>query len=350
MLVILSALLSVQTMAYKILILTDHLTHTKENSLYVLANELKKHSLVAQLDIASRGNTDNHDFFYAMNSYELKVASPTKKIKFQQSGKQFLSHTNTRSLIEYDFVFLRLPRPIPLGFFHFLGRYFDEQHIINRPSGILETSNKSFLLQVEHLCPPIRLCRTMTEVWEFQRKFPIVLKPLEDYGGKGIVKVKDNFVYHGKEVQALFTYEHELQKQLDRGGYLAMKFMKNVGQGDKRVVVVNGKVLGASLRLPPEGSWLCNASQGGSSHETIADEQERWMAEELHKVLAPKGIGIFGMDTLVDDDGKRILSEVNTLSIGGIKQIQKQSKTPIVEQTAHELMQFAIQQIETVQT
>lgn len=335
---------------YKILILTDHLTHTKENSFYALTNELQKHSLVDQLDIASRGNTANHDFFYALNSYELNVASPTKKIKFKQSGKQFTKHTQTRSLVDYDFIFLRLPRPIPLGFFHFLGRFFDEKHIINRPSGIAETSNKSFLLQVQHLCPPIKLCRTMTDIQQFQQQFPIVLKPLEDYGGKGIVKVQDDFIYHGKEMQALFTYEQELQKQFDRGGYLAMRFMKNVGQGDKRVLVVNGNIIGASLRLPPKDSWICNAAQGGSSHQAIADEQEQWIAEELHKILAPKGIGIFGMDTLVDDNGKRILSEVNTLSIGGIKQIQKQSKTPIVKRTADELMQFAIQQLEIKNT
>lgn len=333
-------------MAYKLLILTDHLTHTKENSMYALANELQKHPLVATLDLASRGNPLNHDFFYALQSYELQVASPAKKLKFQQSGKQFIKHTQSRSLVDYDFILLRLPRPIPLGFFQFIARFFDERHIINRPSGIAETSNKSFLLQVPHLCPPIKLCRTMLDIWEFQKRFPIVLKPLEDYGGKGIVKIKDDFVYHKNEMQALFTYEQELQKQLDAGGYLGMQFMENVGQGDKRVVVVNGKVLGASLRLPPEGTWLCNAAQGGSSHHAIADEQEHWMAEELHQVLGPKGIAMFGMDTLVNSDGKRILSEVNTLSIGGLKQIEKQSKIHLLAATADGLMQYAVRQLE----
>ncbi|MCB9293917.1 MAG: hypothetical protein H6559_12470 [Lewinellaceae bacterium] len=40
-----------------------------------------------------------------------------------------------------------------------------------------------------------------------------------------------------------------------------MKFLRNVRQGDKRIIVVNGEVLGAVLRLPPRGSWLCNAAQ-----------------------------------------------------------------------------------------
>jgi len=45
--------------------------------------------------------------------------------------------------------------------------------------------------------------------------------------------------------------------------YVAVEFLKNVSQGDKRVIIINGKIMGCSLRIPQPGNWLCNGSQGG---------------------------------------------------------------------------------------
>jgi glutathione synthase len=70
------------------------------------------------------------------------------------------------------------------------------------------------------------------------------------------------------------------------------------------------------------------------------DELERRMARELSKVLLPKGIVMFGMDTLVNDDGLRVLSEVNTLSIGGIKPMEDLSGKPMVRRAAHQLSRY----------
>ena len=62
--------------------------------------------------------------------------------------------------------------------------------------------------------------------------------------------------------------------------------------------------------------------------------------EKINKDLIRKGILIYGVDTLTDDDGKRILSEINTLSIGGFPQAQSQSGRPIISQTIKKMFKY----------
>jgi len=113
--------------------------------------------------------------------------------------------------------------------------------------------------------------------------------------------------------------------------YLAVKFLENVKQGDKRIVVVNGEILGASLRLPAENSWLCNVAMGGSSNMAEVESEEEEIIRLINPTLSDMGIVMYGVDTLVGDDGKRVLSEINTTSIGGLPQIAAMRNEPLVE-------------------
>jgi len=123
------------------------------------------------------------------------------------------------------------------------------------------------------------------------------------------------------------------REDIEAGNYLAMKYLKNVSQGDKRILVVNGKIMGASLRIPKPGQWLCNVSQGGTSVAAEITPEEEEMIAAVAPVLLEKGVVIFGADTLMDDDGKRVLSELNTNSIGGFPQAEAQTGRPILQQT-----------------
>jgi glutathione synthase len=126
-----------------------------------------------------------------------------------------------------------------------------------------------------------------------------------------------------------------------------VKFLKNVSQGDKRIVVVNGRIMGASLRLPPTDSWLCNVAKGGSSNFAKADSDEIDMIDKINPKLAEMGIIMYGVDTLVDDDGNRVLSELNTTSIGGLPQIAKLMGKPLVKEAADLIWNYIIEKIQT---
>ena len=325
---------------YKILTLTDHRKHSQENSIYALLATLAAHTQCETIDIASRGNKQNDNFFYNMTSTKVNVRKLDKNFAFDADGKQFFEDLEQKDIADYDAIIMRLPRPISDEFLQFLAEKAAEKVIINHPLGIIKTSSKAFLLNVPECCPPMQICRSVEEIIAFSKKFAIVLKPLREYGGKGIFKIQNGKVYDGNEIYEVLPYLKNIAEQLESEGYLMMKYLKNVTQGDKRILVVGGQIMAASLRLPAKNSWLCNVAQGGTSVSAQIEPEEEAIIKTISPKLEAEGIFIFGADTLVDDDGKRTLSEVNTLSIGGFPQAEKQTGKPIVQKTINKIVKY----------
>ncbi len=326
---------------YNCLVLTDHRGHSDQNSIYALVGALVQHQQCAQVHVASRANPQNNSFFELHQSATVQALRVEKGFGFDPSGQQFLADTHLVDVTTVDFIFMRLPRPISDQFLEYAVNTAPQAVFVNHPTGIIATSTKEFLLQFPELCPNMQLCRSKAEVRAFSEQFPIVLKPLREYGGKGIVKIMDGRVFLGTDgEEVLETYLNSIEEVLEQEGYLAMKFLKNVSQGDKRVLVVNGQILGASLRLPAPDSWLCNVAQGGQSVGTTVSPEEEVMVARLMPHLLSAGIVMFGMDTLTDDNGKRVLSEINTLSIGGFPQAAEQTGRPIVELAIDGIIQY----------
>lgn len=331
---------------FKILVFTDHSGHSAENSIYSLLQALNQHPNCAYIDVASRGLAANKSFFQDLHGSQVTVSSVDSHFQYDADGAFYHQQQKQVDIKNYDVLFLRLPYPIRPGFWDHLISHFPERQIFNQPTGIQVSGNKQFLLELEQWCPPIQLCEDKTAVLAFAEKFPIVLKPLKGYGGQGIVKIDQDKAWLGNQEINLEDFLKEMETQ--NQAYLGMKYLKNVAEGDKRIVVIYGKVIGASLRLPPKGSWLCNASQGGQSVNTSLTPEEKAMAKALSEKLGSLGVMFFGFDTLVDDQGKRVLSEVNTLSIGGIKQMDAQRKgQQTLSKAANQIMDYIQQEIFT---
>ncbi len=325
-----------------VLVLTDHRNHTEHNSIYALCTALRRQPGIAHVHVASRGNTANHPFFYRYEQVPLRAWALDGEMHFRQAAYHFEQETVPAALSDYDWIWLRLPHPIPDGFFDFLRAVYPEARIINRPSGIEATSTKAFITKLPQWAPDTKLCGSYSEVEHLQAQYPIVLKPLHSYGGHGILKVGAGLVTDGQQTYPLYHYRRQLEAGFARGGYLGMRFLKNVTQGDKRTVVVNGRILGSVLRMPPQGAWLCNAAQGGRGIMARPDQRERQMARELSDLLTPMGILMFGMDTLVNDEQQRVLSEVNTLSIGGIQPMEALSGKLIANRAAQQIARYLL--------
>lgn len=317
---------------FKLLILTDHSGHSKENSLYALAKEMAAHQYSFKVDVASRAIKENDGFFLEQNKdlEQIIVTNVDDNFSFSEGGSYFLTHSEKANLSDYDLIWLRMPPPLTPSFLNFLEDRFTNKMIVNSPKGIYETGSKAFLVNFAEYCPPMKICKSVEDIIEFKEKFPIVLKPFQEYGGKGIVKIKGNRVWEGNKEMSF----HQFLEKIARNSieYLAVKFLKNVSKGDKRIIVVNGEILGASLRLPPKDSWICNVSMGGESHHTEVDEEEIRMIKAINPILSERGVVMYGVDTLVGDDGKRVLSEINTTSIGGLPQMARFTGKPLVKE------------------
>ncbi len=324
----------------KFLVLTDHGAHSAQNSIYAIVRDLTVHEDVESVHVASRSIEANSAFFEGDVSSEIEVSLADKDFAYSDDGQAY--QLRTKLVCDFfDAIIMRVPRPVTDYFLDQLAENYANKYIVNHPSGIKLTSSKEFLLNFKELCPPIRLCTTIDEIKEFAHEYDIVLKPLRDYGGRGIMRIIGGKLDDGKEVYDLDTYLGNLEEKLGAEAYLAMKYLKNVVQGDKRLLVVDGEILAASLRLPANDSWLCNVAMGGHSVDAIADHEEFEMVDKINAVMNKYGILMYGVDTLVGDDGKRVLSEINTMSIGGFMQAQAQTGRPIINHLVNKIIKYA---------
>jgi glutathione synthase len=329
------------TWGFRILVLTDHSGHSDQNSIYAILNQLLADHRCKSIHVASRGLKENHLFFYGMQRQALIGCPVDAEFKFTDSGEYFKKSIKKLFPNDFDMVMMRLPRPISDDFLLWVEEVFSKAIVINKPSGIMATSNKKFLVNFPDLCPTIRLCNSIDTVKEEIKKYPIVLKPLKGYSGIGLLKINGDVVDDGKKEYDTEKYLESIKDVLEEDGYLSMRYLKNVDQGDKRILVIGGHILAASLRLPAQDSWLCNVAQGGTSIASKATIEEFKIIERINPSLSQKGILIYGVDTLVDDDGKRVLSEINTLSVGGFPQVEAQTQKPIIKTLINKIFEYA---------
>lgn len=326
----------------KFLLLTDHVGHSDQNSLYALTRKLVADERTAQVFVVSRSDERNAAFFGGDIQQPIFGLYATSAFDYDVTGEQFTTSPKTAKYSDFDAVWLRLPPPADPDFFAALTAFAPASApiIVNDPRGILETGSKAFLHHFPDFTAEVRRVQSTVEVQAFAAETAIVLKPLGEYGGRGLVRIVDGQVEGDGLTMPLADWLDSAKPDLEAGNYLAMKYLKNVSEGDKRILVVNGKILGASLRIPAPGQWLCNVSRGGTSVlAEVAPEEERMIAA-IAPVLLKKGVVIFGADTLTDDDGKRVLSELNTNSIGGFPQAEAQTGRPILQQTINGLYDY----------
>jgi len=296
---------------------------------------MAKNSASASIRVASRANPRNDSFFVRHEDSRVAVVEVDDDFAYRGDGGPLETADVLCDVSECDVLFLRIDRPVEDSFLDFVSTHVSEQQIINRPSGIKKTGSKEFLLQFEDLCPPMKLCSSISDVKEMLAQFPIVLKPLHSFGGKGLIRLSGTSAWREAVPTDVAAVMNDLNSKFASGlRYLAMRFLEQVSLGDKRVIVVNGKVMGATLRLPKDGSWLCNLSSGGSAHFAETDEDEQEIANQVGPVVHDAGVVIFGFDTLVNDDGRRVLSEINTLNVGGLLEAEENSGRPIIKESA----------------
>ena len=319
-------------MKYNLLVVTDHKTHTDTNSVYRLSLAMRDDPGCHIVWVCSRGLDQNKDFFSGVPGAAIYASLVPDDFDFDPAGRFFHQGVTKVDKHSIDAILIRLPQPADPAFLFSLESIVPPSQIINSPGGIMLTSSKAFLLKLSHLCPEPVLCHSLAEAMHMSRYKEIVLKPLYSYGGRGIVRLSTDYCWNGNDRYPI----DELASFLSDSSFpmLAVRFLKNVTLGDKRTVVANGTILGSALRLPAPDSWMCNVAQGGHARLDKADEDELIIERHLTPLLYNLGVVFYGFDTLVDDDGRRVLSEINTLSIGGLMPLDEMSEDNILARAA----------------
>ena len=113
----------------KLLILCDHTDHRISNSIYPIAQALLRRAEIHEIAVCSRGRAENRSFFEQFEGPEIAAIKIDEKFSYP-SASFFLSELQTMNITDFDFILLRLPRPIKNGFFEFLISFYHEMFCI----------------------------------------------------------------------------------------------------------------------------------------------------------------------------------------------------------------------------
>ena len=180
----------------------------------------------------------------------------------------------------------------------------------NRPETVIWANEKLYALQFADLMPATRVTRRIPELVDFLAKLggEMIVKPLDGKGGEGVFHLR-----HGD--RNLFSIL-ETATGFGTRWTMAQQYLPAVRRGDKRILLLDGEVLGALLRVPAAGETRANLHVGGTPASAPLDDDDRRIVERIRPALQRDGLFFVGIDVI----GGR-LTEVNVTSPTGIQEI-----------------------------
>jgi glutathione synthase len=190
--------------------------------------------------------------------------------------------------------------------------------VVNRPQSLRDSNEKVFATCFPHCSPPTLVTqstRLLHEFWEEHRD--IICKPLNTMGGASVFRLKEN------DVNAAVIFE-----SLTRNGtfyIMAQKFIPEIKDGDKRILLINGEPVPHVLARVPQGNdWRGNLAVGAKGVVQPLSERDRWICSQVGPVLRDRGLYFVGLDVIGD-----YLTEINVTSPTGIREIDSNANTNI---------------------
>ncbi len=224
-------------------------------------------------------------------------------------------------LRDFDVVWMRKDPPYDLNYFfatHLLDRVEPPTVVVNSPRGLRDVTEKLFTLRFPELCPETLVSRRIDELLAFREKLggEMIVKPLGGAGGEGVFHLTRD----DRNVIALL----ELATRHGTEFQMAQRYIPEVRQGDKRILLVEGEPLGAVLRVPLHWETRANFHVGGSPERASLTRRDREICARIGPALVEHGILFAGIDVIGD-----WLTEVNVTSPTGVREINALDGTRI---------------------
>jgi len=238
-------------------------------------------------------------------------------------GAHFTLGTETEvDLADWDVVWLRQDPPFDMGYItttHILQMIHPKTLVVNDPFWVRNYPEKLLVLEFPDLIPPTTIARDLATIRAFKQEHgDIILKPLYGNGGAGVFRLDPN----DRNLASL----HELFTGLSREPLIAQKFLADVSNGDKRVILVNGEAVGAVNRVPAAGETRSNMHVGGRPEKIGLSARDREICDRIGPLLREKGQIFVGIDVIGD-----YLTEINVTSPTGIQELERFDGTNAAE-------------------
>ena len=225
-----------------------------------------------------------------------------------------LGAPKTQILSEMDVILMRQDPPFDMGYItatHVLERLPPATLIVNNPTEVRNAPEKLFVLHFPDLIPPTLISRDADQIKAFRTMHKdLIIKPLFGSGGAGIFRLKPDDPNLNALLELFFAKNNE--------PLIAQKFLPEIAQGDKRILLLNGTPLGAINRLPQKGETRSNLHVGGHAEPATLTARDIEICTRLAPELKKRGLIFVGIDVIGP-----YLTEINVTSPTGIREMSR---------------------------
>ena len=182
--------------------------------------------------------------------------------------------------------------------------------VVNRPGSVRDSNEKLFATDFPQCCAPTLVSSQSTLLRNFVQEFgDTVMKPLDGMGGSNIFRVRKDSPNISVVIEVL--------TQHGKTPIMAQRFVPEITEGDKRILMINGEPGPYALaRIPKEGELRGNLAAGGTGQGREPSDRDRWICEQVGPTLKRKGLYFVGLDVIGD-----YLTEINVTSPTCIREL-----------------------------
>jgi len=190
--------------------------------------------------------------------------------------------------------------------------------VVNKPQSLRDCNEKVFATQFPQCTPPLLVSRDQARLKLFLAEHKdVVYKPLDGMGGTSIFRIKEGDQNLNVILETLTDYGQQT--------IMAQKYLPEITQGDKRILVVDGEVIPFGLaRIPTGSDFRGNLAAGGRGVVQPLSERDQWIAQQIAPTLKERGLIFVGLDVIGD-----YLTEINVTSPTCIREIDNAEDTRI---------------------
>ena len=265
-------------------------------------------------------------FHYEPKNLSLSQLKPVAKLQSltvqNVTGNHFsLGEQRVADLrTDIDVILMRQDPPFDMSYItatHILEHVHPHTLVINNPTNVRNTPEKLFVTHFENVMPPTLITSDEEEIFGFRKEFKdIIVKPLFGNGGAGVFHIKPD----DENLSSLI----ELHKTFYREPLMIQEYVPAVRQGDKRIILIDGKPVGAVNRVPAKGEARSNMHVGGKPMKCELTGRDREICEIIGPSLKEKGLLFVGIDVIGN-----YLTEINVTSPTGIQELSRFEDTNI---------------------
>jgi len=185
-----------------------------------------------------------------------------------------------------DVVLLRQDPPFDMGYItstHLLERIHPKTLVVNDPGHVRNAPEKILVTEYPELMPETLITANKEEIVAFRHEYKdIIMKPLYGNGGAGVFRLQGG----DENLNSLF----EMFEQFYREPIIAQRYLPEVRQGDKRIILVDGKPAGVINRVPAEGETRSNMHVGGVAEKSDLTTRDQEICEAIGPMLSERGL------------------------------------------------------------